>query len=85
MSYFKCAVMALCALALSACDTMPLRANVSIPASLLQQCQPLSKLEGVTGEHLLHNIVVNAEIFNECKDMHNKLVEAVTKDKPPKR
>lgn len=48
-----------------------------MPPSLMQKCQPLDKLEGMTGEHLIKNITSNAEVYWQCSDMHDKLIEAV--------
>lgn len=66
----------LIALFLSGCAFMP-AAKVEIPAALLVKCQALNKLNGTTGKDLLENIVANAQLYHECSDVHDKLVEAV--------
>lgn len=63
------------AVLLTGCASMP-EAKVEIPASLLVSCKPLNKLNGTTGKDLLENIVSNAQIYHECKDVHDKLIEA---------
>ena len=68
-------------LALSGCATKLPQPNVQLPAALVQKCQPLNKLEGTSGADMLKNIVSNAEIYYECSDMHDKLIEAVGKPK----
>ena len=62
---------------LSGCATKLPQPSVQIPAALVQKCQPLVKVEGTSGADLLRNIVSNAEIYYECSDMHDKLIEAV--------
>lgn len=63
--------------ALTGCKTLP-EPSVRLPANITQKCpEKLVELEGVTGEALLRNIVANAEIYHECKDMHNSLVDAL--------
>jgi len=63
--------------ALMGCKTLP-EASVKPPASLTQKCaEKMVELDGVTGEALLRNIVSNAKLYHECKDMHNSLVDAL--------
>jgi len=81
MSYFKASVGAAMALALTACGTTMPQSDVRVPQALLQQCQPLHKLEGMSGADMLRNIVANAEVYYECRDAHEKLIKAVQPDK----
>lgn len=64
-------------LAISGCATKLPQPNVRLPAELTTKCQPLTKLEGTSGADLLKNIVANAEIYYDCADRHDKLIEAV--------
>lgn len=71
----------MCLLMLTGCfGTIP-QAHVEVPASLIQKCPPLVKLEGMDGKALLNNITANAKIYYTCSDMHDKLIEAVKPNK----
>jgi hypothetical protein len=48
-----------------------------IPASLLQPCQPLNELDGVTGADVLKNITDNAALYHSCADGKAALIRAV--------
>lgn len=74
-NYIKTMLGTCCLVILSGCASMP-AAKVEIPASLLQQCPELNKLEGTTGADLLKNIVSNAQLYHTCADAHAKLIEA---------
>lgn len=63
-------------LLLCGCATKPV-AKVEIPASLLQYCEPLHKLEGTTGKDLLKNVTENAALYHACADSKKALIEAV--------
>ena len=68
----------ICALLmLTGCATTLPQPSATLPASITQKCLPLNKLEGTSGADLLRNIVSTAEIYYECRDMHDKLIQAV--------
>jgi len=81
MNCSKFIVGVMLALALTACGTTMPQSNVRVPQALLAQCQPLHKLEGMSGADMLRNIVANAEVYYDCADNHRKLIEAVKPDK----
>lgn len=62
---------------LSGCATQTLAPKANIPASLIQPCEPLEELSGMTGKDLLTNITNNSAVYWRCFDKHNALIEAV--------
>ena len=62
-----------CMLLLTGCAT----GKVDVPASLMQKCPELFKLEGMSGEHLIKNITLNAKVYHDCADGKAALIEAV--------
>ena len=48
---------------------------------MMQPCQPLEQLEGMTGADVLRNITNNAAIYWECKDSKDALIKAIQESK----
>lgn len=65
------------ALMMTACSSLTPPSKAPIPASLLQPCQPLNELDGVTGADVLKNITDNAAIYHACADGKAALIRAV--------
>lgn len=70
-----CMIMILCG-----CASVPASYNVPLPANLMQPCKPLQILEGNTGADLTRNIIANSQIYWECADSKQALIDAL-KDK----
>lgn len=83
MQYYTEKVMGTCCLIfiLCGCSNISVKPDVSLPANLMTECRPLSKLDGMTGADILRNITENASTFYECADKHKALIEAVRPEK----
>ncbi len=66
------------ALTIAGCATStPLSPAPPIPANLVQECPPLTPLEGKTGAHVLRKLIEVGQQYNECRAIHGALVKAV--------
>lgn len=65
---------------LSGCQSLSVPDKEPVPLALLQPCEPLKELEGITGADMIRNITTNSAIYHSCADSKKALIEAV-KDK----
>lgn len=69
---------------LLACSTIPVPGPVPkqdfvpFPATVMQRCKDLEPLQkGMTGKDLINSQIQDQAQYNDCKDVHNKLIDQI--------